>query len=114
MAVGEPYRIAAALHAAGQGALRRRHAVHPTLMTASTYGGHGIAGRSAKPARLSLGLRAAERFPFAFPLISAGEFAIDTLSDRRRFILPSGRAKEVPCGQARSGSSMRQGSRTAS
>ena len=63
-------------------------------MTASTYGGHGFAGCSAQPALLSLGLRAVERFPLAFPLISVYEFAIDTLSDRRRFTLPSGRAKE--------------------
>jgi len=62
-------------------------------MTASTYGGHGFAGCSAQPALLSLGSDP-RKFLFAFPLISAYEFAIDTLSDRRRFTFSSGRAKE--------------------
>jgi hypothetical protein len=35
MAVGQPDRVAAALHVAGEGALRRRDAIHATLRASS-------------------------------------------------------------------------------
>lgn len=54
-------------------------------MTAATRGHYGFPHPSAKPALLSVEPRSAERFIFACLLISVYEFAIDTLSDQRRF-----------------------------